>query len=274
MILPSPPYRVSPAFVRGLWKQGAFFGIFGVGLLMAGLWLSVPEALNILSERDVWRRGQPALETGVKGRETTQRFIFHRYELDVSWTGQDGIPRNGRVELQTVFGSINQSAPVEVRTLPEDPQRFALSWGQDAIASRWMAALFFMVVGVGLGGLILKLPLGTFAELRLANACAFDSSEIHADAVQTKVDGANVHYRISGVTPWGGPVEGTFVANNLFGGPLFVDGAGSRVMVLVTRRLPGKALVIRDNFLPYEFDVAERVAISERLNAIGGFVRT
>jgi hypothetical protein len=39
------------------------------------------------------------------------------------------------VELQTVFGSINQSAPVEVRTLPEDPQRFALSWGQDAIAS-------------------------------------------------------------------------------------------------------------------------------------------
>jgi hypothetical protein len=267
MILPSPPYRVSPTFVRGLWKQVIFFGLFGCGLLAAGLWLCVPEALHILSERDVWRRGEPALEAAVKGREKTQRLIFHSYELDVSWTGQDGMPRSGRVEFQTVFGSIDQSVPVEVRTLPEDPQRFALSWGQDVIVYRWMAALFFLAVGVGLGGLILTVPLATVVELRLANDCAHDSSEIHADAVQTKVDGNNVHYKISGVTPWGGPIDATFVANNLFGGPLFVDDAGSRVLVLVSPRRPGKALVIRDNFLPYEFDVAERVGISERLNA-------
>jgi hypothetical protein len=77
------------------------------------------------------------LSATVQGRETTSKFIFRNYKLEIRFLGKDGSSHQGKVEFETVLGSVDSTSAPTVRYLPSDPTRFAMSWGQQAAAYRW-----------------------------------------------------------------------------------------------------------------------------------------
>src|SRR5262249_22276511 len=168
MILPSPPYELSRDYVKRRKLQIALFSSLGAAFFSLCLWISGREAVQIVAETRTWNAGEPALSATVEGRETTSKLIFRNYDLEVRFVGKDGSSHQGNVEFETVFGSVNSTIPPTVRYLASDPTRFALSWGQQALAHRWTAVAVFGVFGVALGGVFLALPRSALGELRLA----------------------------------------------------------------------------------------------------------
>jgi hypothetical protein len=221
--------------------------------------------VHIAAETRTWNAGEPALSATVQGRETTNKLIFHNYDLEVRFVEKDGSRHEGNVEFETVFGSVDSTIAPTVRYLASDPAHFALSWGQQAIAYRWTAVAVFGVFGVVLGGVFLALPRNALRELRLARECSIGASDVELAVVSAKQDAKTVRYTVEGQSPWGMAIRDTFVAEPVLGGPLFMDELRTSVLALVSPRQPTRALVIRDTFFPYEFSASERSEIRDAI---------
>ncbi len=265
MILPNPPYELSRDYVKRRQLQIALFSLMGAAVFSVCIWVSASEAVQIAAETRTWNAGEPALSATVQGRETTSKFIFRNYDLEVRFVGKDGSSHQGRVEFEAVFGSVDSTSTPAVRYLPAEPTRFALSWGQQVAAYRWAAVGVFGIFGVALGAVFLALPRSALSELRLARECSIGACEVELAVVGTKRDAKTVRYTVEGQSPWGAAIRETFVAQPVLGGPLFADELRTSVVALVSPRHPTRALVIRDTFFPYEFSASERTQIRDAL---------
>ena len=265
MILPGPPYTISPTFVRGRHRLTAILLAAGLGFLALGLGLAGSEAVTIVRDARVWEIGEPALATSVEGKESSQYFIFRSYDLDVEFLDAEENEHSGRIEFDTIFGSVDTKRDPLVRYLPSDPATFSLSWGRDVVTYRWAYVAVFAVFGVGIGGAFFYLPFGFFRELSTAKACSRQATEVELTVDSAREDGQNIHYKLRGQSPWGQPLQETFVGQTELGGPLFLDESGTKVLALVSPDRPGQALVVRDTLLPFEFAPAEVEKIREKL---------
>lgn len=268
MILPGPPYKISQGYVRARLRVAGVIGLLGAAFLAFGGWLAWAEAKTILQEAEIWRRGETALSASVEGEETSRYLIFRRYQLNVSFLSIDEIEHSGPVEFETVFGWVDSRLDPSVHYLPSEPQSFALSWGQDVTAYRWVAAAVFAAFGIVLGGLVLYFPASVLMELRAVRACSLRSEEIAlsvAKVTPTTPDGLTVRYELQGASPWGHGLKQTFVAQPPLGGPIFMDEGQTKVLALVSPELPNRAVVVRDTLFPFELTPDAIAQIRSRL---------
>lgn len=268
MILPRPPYKISQGYVRARLRLASVVGLVGLGFLALGGGVAWTEARTVLRDAEIWRRGETALAASVEGEETSQYLIFRRYNLNVTFLAIDEVEHRGPVEFETVFGWVDAGRDPSVRYLASEPQSFALSWGQDVIAYRWVSVAVFAGFGLGLGGLILYYPAGVLTELRAVRACSRRAEEISlsvSKATSTTSDGSTVRYELQGKSPWGSALKQTFVAHPGLGGPIFLDEGQTQVLALVSRELPNRAVVVRDTLFPFEFTPDDVAGIRSRL---------
>ncbi|QRK12998.1 hypothetical protein JQX13_24970 [Archangium violaceum] len=121
----------------------------GSAVLVSGM------AASILEDGRVWRTGTVSEHAEVQGTQTTSRFIFRNYDLQVSFADASGEVRSATVSYGMLFGSLDVDAPLEVRFDPAAPGRVALSWAQDVLVARWLQVLFVGAVMVlGFGGFL------------------------------------------------------------------------------------------------------------------------
>jgi hypothetical protein len=267
MILPPPPYRLSPAFARRQLKHVVVFFLLGAGLPATWLFFfAMPEAKHLIAERKAWDQGETAVETKVQGRQKTRQLIFHEYDLDVEFVAVDGARHHGRMEFDTFLVTVSSEAKPHVRYLPSDPTQFALSWGREAWAYRWATVAVFSVGSLAATIGFFSLLHGAFDELWLAYTCSSGAHEIELVVVD-KPSVKTVRHKLEGQSPWGGAIRDICDTQPVLGGPLFLDETETYVLALVSPSQPRRALVVRDTLLPYEFSETEIESIRRAVDA-------
>ena len=125
-----------------------------VGWLLVGLALGVGSIYwgiqglgGVITEGSLWEKGTPAPHVRVGGRVQSNRMIIKTYKLDVDFHDAAGGVHHGYQEFTTLFASVDQERPPELRYDASDPSRFALSWARDVTGGRLSAAVFFIVMG-------------------------------------------------------------------------------------------------------------------------------
>ena len=268
MLLPERPLKLKSSFV---WKSrlGGVLGIVvGLAMVVGVVWWQSGEARRLLAEKALWARGVAASGVTVSGRETTNRFLFHSYKLKVSYLDADGRRHGGKVEFDTVVGSIKNGRRASVHYAPENPESFVLSWALEVERSRWGSMAFFVAVGVGMGALLVVVGVGALRKLADARNCAVRGEEVVARL--TKVVRQTNHGRHTRTTYHfnGALADGRIVAGKVDWPakhqPLLLDPQGATILVLATPDQPGRPVALRGDCYPYaltgvELDVVQRV---------------
>lgn len=272
MLLPDRPLKLKASFV---WKSrlGGVLGIVaGLALAIGVVWWQSGEARRLLDEKALWARGVEARNVEVSGHETTNKFIFHSYKLEVRYRDAAGRQRGGEVEFDTVIGSVENGRKATVRHAPEDPERFVLSWALEVERSRWGSVAFFVATGVGLGALFLVVGAGALRKLADAGCCAVRGEEVVAritKAVQQTNHGKH--------TSTAYHFEGTLADGRIVAGkaelpakhrPLVLDPEGATMLVLATPEQPKRPVALRDDCHPYALTGVELAAVHRVLEGL------
>jgi len=256
MVLPPCPLRLQSSFV---WKNllgGGLLLLAGLGASAGYAWWQYDAVRQLVDQTEIWKAGVPAPQCEVKGEVTTNHFIFRGYKLDVKYRDPRGAIHQGRLELDTLGGAVDQKREPVVRYLEKEPDRFALSWSMDVRTSRWASFAFMAVVGVGLvGGSFACLGLLALRRLADARRCAARSDEVivritkaEPQVVQGRQTGTIFHFA-------GQTVDGRWVAGKTSlarkSEPLYADPSLQNLVALVSPESPKRAVVLRGDFYPF-----------------------
>src|ERR1700722_10458706 len=182
--LPPPPHRIrSSVFTRA-----AFLVVLWAGMtaLMGWYLLTVlPQQVSELRrEHALWDRGVPAVDGSYEGEVSTSRFVFSTFRLTVNYTDQNNLDHTGKVEFESLGGSLDDKAPGEVRYDPDHPDQFVLSKALDMSGSRWASVGFFGIVCTGIVVLFGWLAMRTVGDVRRTMTCAQDGYGVEVEIVK------------------------------------------------------------------------------------------
>ena len=272
MLLPERPLKLKPSFV---WKSrlGGALGILaGLAMAVGVVWWQSGEVRRLLDEKALWAQGLAAQDVVVSGEETTNKFIFHTYKLEVGYRDASGRRHRGKAEFDTVIGSVESGRVAEVRHAREDPNRFVLSWALEVERSRWGSVAFFVAAGVGLGALFLVVGVGALRKLADAGRCAVRGEEVVARI--TKVVQQTNHGRHTSTAYH---FEGAVADGRLVVGkaelpakhqPLVLDPEGATMLVLATPEQPSRPVALRGDCHPYALTGVELATVHRVLEGL------
>jgi hypothetical protein len=272
VLLPRP-LRVHARFVRNSYLGAAT--MFACGLVMSiafPIW-QTGEAKRILADEALWKGGTPAGDASVSGRETSHNFLLNSYHLDVVYTDDHGTEHKAPLEFDTLFSSVDQKAPVDVRYDAKDPTRFALSWAVDLTGARWAAVAF---LGLGLGALgLVVIWAGRIVLRRLADArqvgTSFEELELPlVQVIEMRQYGratGQLRYRYEAPRAGGKARKQEVVFNRKKKQePLFVDPERTRMLAVRTSQAPDRPIVLRNDFYPFDVSETDRAATLARVD--------
>ncbi|HZP59475.1 MAG TPA: hypothetical protein VFB27_04050 [Opitutaceae bacterium] len=274
-LLPTP-LRLKSSFV---WKSQ----LGGVVLILAGLgaaigfgWWNSSSVKALLDQSRIWKEGVPAERTEVNGHVTSHDFVLNEYDLNVTFVDANQVSHDNNVKFDTFIGKVDQEKEPLVRYLPNDPDRFALSWAIEAKTSRWAAVAFMALVGIGLiGGAFLLLGWVALRRLGDARACVARPDEVVLrikQIVPTMVKGKHTgnEYHFTGRTIDGREITGKTNFPIKFE-PFYADNAKQTVLALIPRENIRRPFVLRGDFYPFELSLDEqtrvRTAVASRAAA-------
>ncbi len=271
MLLRSHPVRLQRSFVR-LSLLGILISI-SVGLFLGGfvmLWLQKGLVVQTLEDSRIWRDGKQAAFGEVSGDVTTNKFVFHKYELKVLYRDDSGRTYRGTTTFDTIFSQVPENAPVQVRYLESDPSQFALSWSMEMRTNRWIEIGLFCAMGLLLlGALCVMIPRTLLRRYFDAMRCLQHSNEVivHlAKVVQVTDKGRHINtaYHYVDTNDMGTKIKGVavFPADRE---PLFADHQKQTMIALVPHATPQRAVVLRDDLYPFEFPADDVTRIRTEL---------
>ncbi|HTQ31544.1 MAG TPA: hypothetical protein VMI53_10070 [Opitutaceae bacterium] len=274
-LLPAP-LRLQSSFV---WKNrlgGLVLILAGIGAAVGFGWYESGAVKELLDQSRIWQEGTPAWRTEVSGHVTSHDFVLNEYDLNVTFVDANQVSHDNNVKFDTFIGKVDQEREPMVHYLPNDPDRFALSWAIDAKTSRWSAIVFMAVIGIGLiGGAFTFLGWLALRRLSDAKACASRPDEVIlriAKIVPTIVKGKQTgnEYHFTGHTLAGREITGKTVFALKYE-PLFADAAKQAVLALVPQENVKRPLVLRGDFYPFDLSPDDqarvRAAIAARIAA-------
>jgi hypothetical protein len=127
--------------------RAVFWMLVGLALGGGALYFGLQGLRGVVADRELWEKGTPAPHVRVGGRVKTNRMILKDYHLEVDFQDTSGGVHHGQEEFTTLFTSVDQERPPELRYDPADPSRFVVSWARDVTGGRMTAAVFFVVMG-------------------------------------------------------------------------------------------------------------------------------
>jgi hypothetical protein len=245
-------------------------GLVGLALIGIGIALSGSEGRRILADDELWKQGAVAPWAEVSGEETTQKFLWHDYDLDVTYTDLEGGNHTAKTEFETFPIGANTNQAPEVRYDPNVPERVTVSWAIDASTWRWASCGSFLLVGILLGPLMVWYALISTRAYLDVRACSLRSEEVLLEVLRVKDafgtgSPPQKEYEYAGHNPWGGTLHGKFTSHPKMGGPLFVDATRTKILALVSPERPQRAVVVHDSLLPFEFTASQQGHIRESM---------
>jgi hypothetical protein len=266
MLLPPRPLRLRSSFVWLNQLGGIFLLLAGIAVAIGYGWWQADEVKALLTQSRIWRDGVAAQRAEVGGQVRTKQFIFHSYELDVSYVDASGATHEHELEFDTLLDKVDEDTEVSVRHLADAPERFALSWAMEVKTSRWMAIIFLGLVGVGLiGGSLVYLGCHALRLLANGRRCARRSDEVVVQITQVTQQvtqgkhNANV-YHYQGQLDDGRPITGK-VSYALKHEPLFADPTRQTMIALVSPENLKRPLSLRGDFHPFALSEDEQAAV-------------
>ena len=272
MLLPPHPLRLQQSFV---WK----YQLGGVALVMVGLaaaagyaWWQYDAVKELIDQNRIWQTGVPALRSEVSGRETTNKFVFHGYDLTVKYVDAHRTRHEGKLNFDTLGTEVDQATDPAVRYLESDASRFALSWAVDARISRWFSIGFMALVGVGLvGGSFTYLGVRALRRLGDARRCAHRSDEvlvgitkITQQIVKGRHTGNEYHY--AGRSMDGRDISGKAIFP-VKHEPLYADNKKQMMIALVPQENLQRVVVLRGDFHPFALTTEEQAKVRAGITA-------
>ncbi len=225
-------------------------------------WWQWFDAEELLDQSRIWKEGVPASAVEVQGRETTHKFVFHSYDLEVSYLDAKHSLHRGRVNFNSMTEGDKTSTPI-VHYLENDPEHFALSWAMELKSSRWAAIAFMTVLGAGLiGGAFAIGGMQAMRKFFDARCCVRRCDEIavritHIIEHIAKDEQTGTTYYFTGKTVEGQEVSGK-VYFEVQHEPLFADGSKRTAVALISPENPKRPVVPRDDFYPFDLSSEEQ----------------
>ena len=278
MLLPSCPLRLKTSFVWRHQLGGAVLVLIGVSAAIGYAWWQYDAVADLLDQTRIWQTGVPGSRTEVDGKVTTNKFIFHTYDLTVKFLDANQAKHESKLEFDTLGFEVDQAKTPHVHYRPDDPARFALSWAVDAKAGRWLSFLFMGIVGVGLvGGSFTYLGVMSLRRLADARRCARRADEVLVRVTkltQQIIKGRHTgnEFTYAGQTMDGRPVTGKAIFP-VKQEPLFADAGRQTMVALVAQENLKRPVVLRGDFYPFDLTPEEqarvRAEIARRVPAAG-----
>lgn len=140
---------------------GSLLVLMGLATMAGVSAMQMGSVDELMEETDAWENGTVAADGGIDGEVTTRQFVFDSYKLVVDWVDPLGQYHQKEQEFETLFGSIDDNEPVEVRYLPTDEgHTIATSWSESVRTSRWAAIAFLVLIGLLVGAGLIKVGVG------------------------------------------------------------------------------------------------------------------
>jgi len=270
MPLLPPPLRLKSSFV---WKNqlgGLALILIGLAAIVGFAWWQSASVQELVDQSRIWKTGKEAWSTEVKGKVTTNHFIFHEYDLDVTFTDANQTLHQSNLKFDTLFGEVDQAREPMVHYLENDPEHYALSWSMDVKISRWAAIVFMAVMGIGLiGGSFTYLGIAALRRLSDAKACASRPDEVIVRITQivpTMVKGKHTanQYHYTGRTIDGREFSGKTLFPIKFE-PLYTDGAKQTMLALIPQENVKRPVVPRGDFYPFDLTADEQARVRQTM---------
>lgn len=277
-MLPARPLAVRKSFATKKIIGAIFLTLFAVAAIAGGGWLSSSEARAIRHDARVWALETNAVGGSVKGKEETNNFLLHSYDVKVKYTDQSGLSHEVKLSFHTVGISVDTKRDLEIRYDPANPDDCVLSWSMNVTSGRWIYVAFMGSALALLGLGFLAMAFGGLRQLGAARRCAVGSEEVELEVQSFAAV-------MKGRKPTGRHLLRCLVAAPVVGGkgkvrvvryargrfPLFADGARRKVIALVASDAPDRPVLVGDDFSPFLLTPdQERVAreeIARRQNA-------
>lgn len=267
LLLPSP-LRLKSSFV---WKNllgGLVLVLIGIGAVVGFAWWQADTVNELIDQSRIWKTGREAWSTEVKGKVTTNHFILHEYDLDVTFTDANQALHQSKLKFDTLFGEVDQAREPMVHYLENDPEHYALSWSMDVKTSRWAAIVFMAVMGIGLiGGSFTFLGVAALRRLADARHCTRRVNEIAVRVTQvvpTLVKGKHTgnEYHFTGRTIDGREFSGKTVFPVKYE-PLYADGSKQTMLALIPQENVKRPVILRGDFYPFDLTPEEQAKVKQ-----------
>lgn len=186
-VLPNTPRRAKAGRKTKKIAASVFLGVCGVALGGGLCYFAVQWLTELLADRQIWTDGVPAEFGEVSGEERSNRFVFHTYELTLSYVDAEGVHREASQEFNTVFGEVDTESTPEIRYLAAEPNRAASSWSVDVSMSRGLWVVLAFAIGL-FGWSIVGIALVAIRNAVLEERAAIEGIETRATISSVKSD--------------------------------------------------------------------------------------
>jgi hypothetical protein len=153
-VLPNVPRRARAGRKSKKIATSVVLGVIGLVLGGGMIYYAAQWLFELVSDRQTWSEGVSAEFGEVSGEERSNRFVFHTYELNLSYVDAQGVRRELAQEFTTVFGEVDTDNPPEIRYLPDEPERAVSSWSVEVSVSRAVFAVLAFVMSLVIMSLV------------------------------------------------------------------------------------------------------------------------
>lgn len=272
--LPRGPYQVVPGFtrtcrIRAVVMLGIAAALLG-GAVVA--WMAFAPEFQRVSE--VWEHPDAVdLPARYEGTVESRMGLGALYRGTLHYVLPDGTEASREESFSPLY-EIDDTAPTFLRGLPDDFDNAVFSWAADNIGARWATLLVGDGMLLAFAVMFWWLAAVQRRRIKLADAIAVDGEELLAkvlqcqeEAPQGKVVSIKVVCEVPGAS---GQAKVTDRFPVKKPGPCLLPGPDGGVLALsvVSRQLPGRGLVLREDLWPLQLDESDGSKALERIAAV------
>jgi hypothetical protein len=269
---PRGPFGVSSKFLFRRWLAIALCVPASLAIFVVYFYLAWGQTSAIWHDQRVWNAGGPEGPVEVSGDVTTRQFVLKSYRLKVAYVTPDSVRHQHQLELETLFGGIDEEAEQTVRLAPDNPDDFALSGAVAATSRRYFAALFFLIVGGAIAVAVAFLAWAALRQLRRVRVAAEHGVLRLAPLVRREpviVNGRDsgaekVVFRVD--RPDGGQLDVDWQLRTK-GSQLLLGHGGRAVLAVVPAAEPALSVLMLESFYPLTFSPADAQQLRQALAA-------
>jgi hypothetical protein len=259
---PRGPFGLSRKFLFWRWVAIALCAPTSLALFGVYAYMAFGQARAIWHDQRVWDAGGPEGPVQVGGEVTTRQFVLKSYRLDVGYVTPNGVSHAHKLEVETLFGGLDEEAADSVRLSPTDPDDFALASVVNASTTRYFAALFFLVVGGGLAAAVAFFAVASYRQIRRVRTAAehgvlrlaplLSRERVMANGRDTGAE--KIVFRVPRAD--GSAVDVDWQLRTK-GNELLTAHGGRAVLAIVPSTDPAQAVLMLASFYPLVFSAAE-----------------
>jgi hypothetical protein len=252
----SQTLTLSPGFIRCTQRHSLPWLLLGAILLIGDLAYQGALLWQLSEEQRIWESGQEAGQAAVRGQKYTRYSLFSAYDFEVIYNDAALHVYHRPLEFSTLQSRLDDQLEPKVKYDPDDPTKFAVSWGVSQRSERWRAIALFGSFWALVGGLLCWLGLRKLAPLRDARRCLSAPSWAALRIVSQRKKQKTTTFSYQTPTQRN---EEIFVDDGALG-PFLLEG--NKLLALCHQKHPAYHIVLRADLYPLVMSKEEREGLA------------